>query len=274
MASPHSANAQPDTMNSRIRFTIATVTWNAAPVLQRTLDSVASQDYPDVEHLIIDGQSKDNTMQMVEAYKQANTSAHEIVAISEPDKGLYDAMNKALAMATGDYILFLNAGDKFHAADTLSLIAKTAQTNADGYLLPGVIYGHTDIVDDNGQFLRHRRLAPPEKLTWESFTDGMLVCHQAFFANMVVASELTYDTNYRFSADYDWCIRIMKEATRLHMPLSNAHIVVADYLDGGMTTQNHRKSLIERLKVMAHHYGWAKAIGKHIYFVFRAIKAK
>lgn len=259
-------------MSIPIRITIATVTWNAASVLQRTLDSVASQDYPNVEHLIIDGLSKDATMQMVNAYKQANTTPHQIVVISEPDKGLYDAMNKALTNATGDYILFLNAGDKFHTPQVLSQVAAVAQANADGYMLPGVIYGHTDIVDDNGTFIQHRRLAPPEKLTWKSFTDGMLVCHQAFFANMVVAGDLFYDLNYRFSADYDWCIRIMKESTRMHLPLVNARIVVADYLDGGLTTKNHRKSLIERLKVMARHYGWPKAISKHIFFVFRALK--
>jgi len=260
-------------MSLRIKITIATVTWNAASLIQRTLDSVASQDYADVEHLIIDGQSKDATMQLVEAYRAANTTPHEIVAISEPDKGLYDAMNKALGMATGDYILFLNAGDKFHSTDVLTRVAQTAQAHADGYLLPGLIYGHTDIVDEEGTFLRHRRLAPPEDLTWRSFKDGMLVCHQAFFANMTLAGEELYDMRYHFSADYDWCIRIMKHSERLHMPLCGAGVVVADYLDGGMTTKNHRKSLIERLKVMARHFGWPKTIAQHIYFVFRALKS-
>ena len=140
--------------------------------------------------------------------------------------------------------------------------------------MPAVIYGNTDIVDGEGRFVRHRRLAPPRRLTWHSFLHGMLVCHQAFFARCDIARTTPYNLRYRFSADYDWCIRIMRTAARRKLPMKNAGIIVADYLDGGMTTQNHRRSLMERFRVMAHHYGIITAAAMHLWFVARAVVKK
>ena len=88
-----------------IRISIVTITFNAARSLQRTLDSVITQTYPHIEHLIIDGASKDDTVRIAEQYKAK--SPHEVIIQSEPDKGLYDAMNKGLQKATGDYLVFL-----------------------------------------------------------------------------------------------------------------------------------------------------------------------
>ena len=162
-----------------IKFTVVTCTYNAERVLQRTLDSVNKQTYCNIEHLIIDGVSKDKTLAMVRAYQnraKAGENAHEIVVYSEPDKGLYDAMNKGIDRATGDYLVFLNAGDVFPSDDTLEYVEGCV---GEGENLPGVLYGDTDIVNDEGRFLRHRRLSPPKKLNWRSFKWGMLVCHQA-----------------------------------------------------------------------------------------------
>ena len=103
-----------------MKITIITVTYNAASVLQRTLDSVSRQTHQDIEHLIIDGASKDGTVAMAEAYK--SKSPYQVVIQSEPDRGLYDAMNKGLRMATGDYLVFLNAGDTLHTDDTLEVV--------------------------------------------------------------------------------------------------------------------------------------------------------
>ena len=103
-----------------MKISIITVTYNAASVLKRTLDSVKAQSWQQIEHLIIDGASKDETVSMAETYKAQ--CPYEVVILSEPDKGLYDAMNKGLRLATGDYLVFLNAGDTLHAADTLETI--------------------------------------------------------------------------------------------------------------------------------------------------------
>ncbi|MFC2335057.1 MAG: glycosyltransferase family 2 protein [Prevotella sp.] len=255
-----------------IKFTIVTCTFNAEHELQRTLDSVFHQSYADVEHLILDGLSHDRSVEMAQTYKQRSDEArtgHEVVVCSERDSGLYDAMNKGIARATGDYIVFLNAGDTFPSEATLEHIAHSI---GDGEALPGVIYGDTDIVNDEGRFLRHRRLQPPAKLTWRSFRNGMLVCHQAFYALTTLAKDNPYNLNYRFSADVDWCIRVMKEAERRHLMLKNVDEVVVNYLDGGMTEKNHRASLRERFSVMRRHYGLPLTLIMHVWFVVRQLK--
>ena len=239
-------------------FSIITVTYNAGKVLEDTIQSVISQTYRNVEYIIVDGNSKDNTQEIIGKY-----SKHISKMVSEPDKGLYDAMNKGIRMATGDYLCFLNAGDKFHAKETLQRIAETLKDKD----LPDVIYGETAIVDEEGNFLHMRRLSTPKRLNGKSFKQGMLVCHQAFLAKRELALKHPYDMQYRFSADFDWCIRIMKEAKCLH----NTRLTLIDYLNEGMTTRNHKASLKERFRIMAKHYGWVSTILHHCWFVIRLI---
>lgn len=243
-------------------FSIITITFNAEKELPPTLDSVSRQTFHDFEYLIIDGKSGDNTV------KIAQGSGIRMTIISEPDKGLYDAMNKGMRKAKGKYLIFLNAGDAFHSPETLSEIATTAEAN--GY--PDIVYGQTQLVNSSHEFVGMRHLSAPKHLTFKSFSRGMLVCHQAFVAKREIAEP--YNLRYRFSADYDWCIRIMRTAARRKLPMKNAGIIVADYLDGGMTTQNHRRSLMERFRVMAHHYGIITAAAMHLWFVARAVVKK
>lgn len=252
------------------RFTIVTCTYNAAATLPLTLRSVAAQQHAAIEHLIIDGQSADETLAQAQAYQQEcreKTTDCYVVILSEPDRGLYDAMNKALDMATGDYILYLNAGDTLASDTTLSDIARDIE-GLDP--MPAVIYGNTLITDMEGHILRERRLQPPEKLSWRSFQQGMLVCHQAFYARLDIARECPYDLRYHYSADVDWCIRVMKDAARQHLPLFNTRRVVAHYLEEGLTTANHQASLRERFNVMRRHYGLPTTLLMHIWFAIRS----
>ena len=238
------------------KFSIITVTYNAEKVLEDTIQSVIFQTYRNVEYIIVDGASKDHTLEIVNKYHDRINKV-----ISETDKGLYDAMNKGIQLATGDYLCFLNAGDKFHDSETLQKIVHTLK----GQELPDVIYGETAIVDEEGHFLHMRRLSTPAHLNWKSFKQGMLVCHQAFFANRELAINHLYDLQYRFSADFDWCIRIMKKAKCLH----NTRLTLIDYLNEGMTTKNHKASLKERFCIMAKHYGLISTILHHGWFVIR-----
>ena len=257
-----------------IRITYVTITYNAEKMLQRTLDSVLQQDYPDIVHLIIDGASIDGTLEMVNDYIERSNAAnngHRIQVTSEPDKGIYDAMNKGLRSLDGDYVCFLNAGDFLPSPDTVSRIVDTI-SQKDG--IPAVLYGDTDIVDENGHFLHPRRLSPPEYLTWKSFRHGMLVCHQAFYARTDFAIATPYDQQYRYSADVDWCIRIMKAAAKENVPLLNLHMVVVNYTEEGQTTLHHRESLLERYRVMNRHYGYLQTFFMHCWFVIRAVIKK
>lgn len=237
-------------------FSIITVTYNAEKVLEETIQSVISQTYRHIEYIIVDGASVDGTLSLVEKYR-----AQIDKVVSEPDKGLYDAMNKAISLATGDYLCFLNAGDCFHEDHTLQQMVYTLRRND----LPDVLYGETAIVDTNGHFLRMRRLSTPETLTWKDFRKGMLVCHQAFFPRRTLVEP--YNLHYRYSADFDWCIRILKKAHATH----NTHLTIIDYLEEGMTTQNRKASLKERFRIMAKHYGWISTLLYHAWFVVRLI---
>ena len=248
-----------------IYFTIITCTYDASKYIDRTLASVQEQSYPHIEHFIIDGVSKDDTVKKAQTY--AYDSHYPVIVKSEPDKGLYDAMNKGIQLAKGNYIIFLNAGDVFYEEDTLTNIAEQLKDKP----LPGVIYGDTDIVDEEGNFIRKRRLAPPEKLSWKSFKQGMLVCHQSFYARTDIAKQVPYNLIYKYSADVDWCIRIMKEAEKQGLVLWNTHKTLCSYLEGGMTEKSHRASLKERFMVMSDHYGMLTTIIQHLWFVVRAI---
>lgn len=240
-------------------FSIITVTYNAAATIEATLLSVRQQTYRHFEHLIIDGASKDNTLYIIYKYKDDT-----IKVFSEPDKGLYDAMNKGIRMASCDYLCFLNAGDTFHEVDTLEKIANTISTTPHG--LPSIIYGETAIVNAERQFLHMRHHKAPDVLTWKSFQQGMLVCHQAFLVKRTLAEP--YNLQYKYSSDFDWCIRMMKKAD----VISNTHLILIDYLDEGMTTRHHKESLIERLRIMAKHYGWCKTIIMHLWFAIRLLR--
>ena len=247
-------------MSSKPKFSIITVTYNAASVITPTLQSILGQSYDNYEFLLIDGGSSDNTVELVR-----NSGIKIAKLISERDKGLYDAMNKGISCATGDYLCFLNAGDSFHSSDTLEKMAACCAERAE---LPDILYGETAEVDDNRRFVRMRRLQAPEKLDWRSFRHGMLVCHQAFFARRDKAP--MYDLGYKLSADVDWCIRVMKESK----DIVNTHIIVVDYLQNGLSLQHHRASLIERFRIMAKHYGLLPTILRHMWFVLRAVIKK
>ena len=238
------------------KFSIITVTYNTGQTVEDTIQSVIAQTYHRIEHIIVDGASTDNTLDVIEKYRD---KIH--VLISEPDRGIYDAMNKGMALATGDYLCFLNAGDSFHEADILQQMVHSIRGNE----LPDVLYGETALVDSNRHFLRMRRLSAPEALTWRSFRQGMLVCHQAFFAKRSLSEP--YNLRYRFSADFDWCIRVMKKAQTLH----NTHLVVIDYLEEGTTTRNRKASLKERFRIMAQHYGLISTVARHVGFVVRLL---
>jgi glycosyltransferase involved in cell wall biosynthesis len=241
-------------LNRSPKFSIITVTYNACKVLENTIRSVITQTYPEIEYIIIDGASTDGTLLLLEKYR---THIHTL--ISEPDGGLYDAMNKGIVRASGDYLCFLNAGDSFHTNDTLQQVVQSF-TGTD---LPDVVYGETALVDAGGHFLRMRRLSTPKELTWKSFKQGMVVCHQAFFAKRLLAEP--YDLQYRFSADFDWCIRVMKKAHHLH----NTHLTLVDYLNEGTTTRNRKASLKERFYIMVQHYGTMSTVMLHLWFIVR-----
>lgn len=240
-------------------FSIITITYNAAAELPPTMKSVSAQTFCDFEHLIIDGASKDETLDVAR-----KLATDRLKIVSEPDKGLYDAMNKGLRLAKGKYVLFLNAGDSFHNNEVLAKYAHAAAND------PDIIYADTIIVDGDRNVIGPRHLNAPARLTFDSFSRGMLVCHQAFMAKRAIAP--LYDLQYRFSADYNWTLECLK---RTHADRCiNLGAVAIDYLADGTTDKNKWKSLKERFIIMCRQYGTLKTVINHISFLGRALKRK
>ncbi|QMW00704.1 glycosyltransferase family 2 protein [Spirosoma foliorum] len=236
---------------------IITITYNAERFLERTIQSVLAQQVSDFEYIIIDGASKDGTLDIIKRYE-----SHITTWISEPDKGLYDAMNKGLHLAKGEYVWFMNAGDELHDPQTLSnLLTRINATQADVY------YSDALFVEEDGSPVGLRsQITPhtlPHNLTWQDMALGMKVCHQAFVARKAIAPD--YPTN-NLSADLDWEIRCLKAAKKIEF----LPFVLCKYLIGGLSVQQHRRSLIDRFKVLVTHFGFLPTVRNHIKILLRA----
>lgn len=239
-------------------FSIITITFNATDVIRPTLKSVKEQSCSDYEHIVIDGASHDDTVAIALA-----EGVDGIKVFSEPDKGLYDAMNKGIARATGDYLIFLNAGDAFASADALQRLADAAASS------PDIIYGQTQLVDASRTVVGMRHLTAPEVLSADSFKHGMLVCHQAFVPRRAIVP--LYDLSYRFSADYDWCIRCLLRSQK-NVYIGDRPLI--SYLTDGLTDRNHRASLRERFHIMCRYFGTIPTVLRHLGFIPRYLKKR
>ncbi len=229
-------------------FSIITVTWNAENEIRPTLDSVACQTFTDFEYIVMDGASTDATCRLV---KDAAIPSTRL--FSEPDKGLYHAMNKAIDKATGHYLIFLNAGDSFATPTTLATIASLAATN------PGIIYGQIEFVWGNRVKADSVHWIAPRHLSISDYKKSMPVCHQAFIARRDLATH--YNLKYKITADYDWCIRIVKQST-LNIYVGDEPII--HFLVGGASSKHYKTMLIERFRIMCHHFGVLPTLVRHI----------
>lgn len=233
------------------KISLITVVFNGAHHIGRTIESVTGQTYEQLEYIIIDGKSSDKTLEVVASYEGVDQ------LISEPDSGLYDAMNKGLKLATGDYVWFLNSGDQVYSRDTVERMVAGLTG------LPDIIYGGTMIIDEQQNEIGDRRLKPPEKLSWLSFRQGMVVCHQSIIVKREIAPE--YNLEYRLSADIDWAISASKGAARIH----NSELILSRFLEGGLTEHNIKGGLKERFRIMTRYYGFIPTVLRHFLFGIR-----
>ena len=232
------------------KISIITVVRNNAKPLEMTLKALLLLDYANKELIVIDGNSSDSTPEIIAKF--ADNIAY---SISEPDRGIYDAMNKGLKAATGEYVWFMNAGDLPYSNTVLSDIFDTNEPYAD------IHYGEAMIVSVDGDELGLRSKKIPRKLTENSFLSGMTICHQSIFVRRDIAP--MYNLNLRYVADIDWVIESVKNATSC----VNNGIVVCKFSEGGFSSENKWASLKERFRVMKHHYGLLKTVIAHAKFL-------
>ena len=211
-----------------MKISIITITFNSAKTIRRALDSVQSQTYKDIEHIVVDGASTDGTRQIIESY----AAAHKNVRwISEPDDGIYNAINKGIAMATGDVIGFLHSDDVFHSADSIEKIAETfANTDTD------VVYGDLQYCHEGKVVRRWKSNAfHPRALKY-----GWMPPHPTVYVRREVYEQVgKYDEWFRISADYDMMLRIFTGGYTSHYIPE----VLVSMETGGASNKNTRARL-------------------------------
>ena len=207
------------------QFSIITVTWNNADGLRRTLKSVSALDYSCLELIVVDGASTDDTSSVIEEYKDIVT-----VFISEKDSGIYNAMNKGINHVTGDYVVFMNAGDCFADANVLS---KVAELDAD-IILGGAKYG--DSV----------RLVPERMTLYDVLSLG--INHQSTYYKSDLLRKYGFDESYKLIADLKSVIEPM---TRDHAAIATIPSVLSICEGGGVSKQNWRDTLIENRRIVS-----------------------
>ncbi|MGB0403291.1 MAG: glycosyltransferase family 2 protein [Salibacteraceae bacterium] len=238
------------------RITIITVVYNSEKLLPITIQSIEAIKSDKIEWVVVDGASSDNSLAVLKQHEGLIDSL-----ISEPDKGIYDAMNKGLKKSTGDYVIFINAGDEIRK----EAVEKIFELNLDA----DIIYGDALYVNDSREPLGLRSKftsrSLPSSLTLNSYTMGQRVSHQSFLVKRILAPG--YNLEYKISADYDWMVTCIKRSAsnyNLQIPLSN-------FLYGGISKQNQKQALTERFSIMKNHYGLMMTLYSHFKIVLRGI---
>jgi glycosyltransferase involved in cell wall biosynthesis len=242
--------------NNFPKISIITVTFNADKWIEMTMQSVFAQTYPNIEYIIVDGLSKDKTLEIVQNY---NSKIAKIIV--EKDKNNYDAMNKGLRAATGDYVWFLHAGDVIPNPQTLYLALENWQ-NED------FIYGKAEIQTLDNQILPlHKPHPEAAHFSWQSLINGMIICHQSMLMKRAICVEYNFE-NYRIAADLDWSIRCLKQATTF----KNTNTILCTFLAGGLSNQHRKQGLKERFRILKYHFGLFNTIFQHARFFWQSLQ--
>lgn len=215
-------------------ISIITIVYNGESFIENTIQSVLSQTYPAIEYVVIDGGSKDKTLSIIQKYN-AN-----IKWISERDQGIYDAMNKGLALASGEWINFLNGGDTFYNETTLETIFLDNISNSN------FIYGDSINVREGFQ-----KYITPVKLSRHSLKKSMGLCHQAVFVRKAIAP--MYDLSYKYKAEYNWVIDIIYKISPETVRYKAVPIVY--YSLGGFSEKGMLKNLREFIQTTNRRFG-------------------
>ena len=244
---------------SEYLLTLITINYNNYEGLRATVASVMNQNAPKKwRWIVIDGGSTDGSKE----YLERNSELFDYW-VSEPDKGIYDAMNKGLQQVEDGYVWFLNSGDRLRETFTMSMVLESIET------LPWVdcFYSDTYFVDENYEELGLiSELKPqefPVKLNYDSFRYGMNICHQSFVARRDMAP--FYKTEYKQAADIDWILEILKKRPVCRQLNS----VLTEFQIGGSSSQNSRKAMKERYQILKSHFGFLPNLFAHFWIVLR-----
>lgn len=227
-------------------ISIITVVRNGEKTLERTIRSVTQQTFKNFEYIIIDGDSSDGTLDIIELY------GNDISFwVTEPDSGIYNAMNKGISLSSGNYLWFINSGDELYSEDTIEKIVPAILED------PDIIYG--DVVLFSEETNTGRKLKA-KVLSRENLSNGMIVCHQSVLCSRKII--VKYNENYDIVADHDWLIHIASKARRVFyqpFPLSI-------YLAGGVSDKRFFRAWRQRFSIINHHYSKFHMVKNIIHF--------
>lgn len=207
-------------MVGRMKISVVTVCLNAADTIAKTMESVLSQTYADREYVIIDGQSTDGTLEVIREKENSCKNSSMVKVFSEKDGGLYQAMNKAIDVCTGDYILFLNSGDAFLSCKVLEEVAdriteinrnKINDSHPNGAV--ELAYGNVMRVYEDGVRLEKY---PGKHTVFKLLMMGKMPCHQVIFTRADIMRKYRFDESYRICADFDFLVRCMRGHVRMY----------------------------------------------------------
>lgn len=224
-----------------LRISVLTVCRNSAKTIRHTLDSFFEQDHPEKEIVVVDALSKDETLDIVRSYPQDG-----MIVVSEADRGMYDGLNKALALCTGDAMGVLNSDDAYHDRSVLGRIAE-ALAGAD------IVHGHLNFVNDHvdKQILRCWRASQPPT---RRFRSGWMPAHPTFYVRRAVAEAVgPFDLNLPVASDYDWMLR----AIELHdFRATLIDHVLIDMMHGGKSSSGWRSQIGHNLEALRSRQQW------------------
>jgi glycosyltransferase involved in cell wall biosynthesis len=224
-------------VSDRLKISVITVCFNSADTLAEALQSVTDQTWPHIEHIVIDGASRDGTPAILEQF-----GSHLAHVVSEPDKGIYDAMNKGLALCRGDIVCFLNADDRYASPHVLGDVARQMSEHKVDVLMGDVAFFHADNPDKMVRRYRSNRFRP-ELLAW-----GWMPAHPALFMRQAVVKRVgKFKTDYRIAGDFDFIARAFadKHLRYRHMPE-----VLVNMRTGGASTAGLRAKLLLNREVL------------------------
>ena len=222
-------------------ITIITVSYNAVKDIENTILSVLNQTYPNIEYIIIDGGSTDGTLDIIKKYQDKIT-----YWVSEPDTGIYDAMNKGALKATGMWLNFMNAGDTFYNEQVLEEVFKDKDCDNADVIYGDVVYIHPDREDI-------RKAAPLKRIKV-----GIPFCHQSAFVKTKLQQKYLFDTTYKICADYNFFHTLHKKGCSFKYKEQ----IIDKYLTGGLSSDSI-KLCLEGWKIS----GWQHSF----HFIIRII---
>jgi len=219
--------------NTSILISIITVTYNAGDFIEKTIENVALQTYPNIEYIIVDGGSTDHTVEIIKKHTNVVTRW-----ISEPDKGIYDAMNKGIKMSTGELIGIVNASD-YYEPNAIEVMANAYQNHKDC----GIFHGNINLLNEDGSFFKLKK--PDTDLT--HLSNGFTLYHPTFFVTRATYEQRgLYDTQFKITADYDFALRCSLACVKFYY----VDKVISNFCIGGISSTDRAKCLEESRQVL------------------------